>query len=198
MTTFKKTLTFRRLAAVTWISLFALASPGTTHAQAPDPKNMGEFFAEARKCTPPPSSPSQVLGCVIPEFGGAFRDSTGVLNVFLTDLESAPRAGRIIHYQLEMQKRPDLPVRFVKGQYSFQQMNSIIKQLSPYIAGGGVAAVGINEWVNRITITYVTNEARDRLEDAIRRLAIPREAIVLEKGEYAKVLKLFTRGRFNG
>jgi len=175
----------RGFVAGTWV-MFAALTPGRGFSQAPDPQNMGEYFAAVREC-PRATSASQLLGCVIPEFGGAFRDSTGTLNIYLTDLASLPRAQRIVHYELERQKRPELPVKFIKGQYSFQQFNSIIQQLLAY-SHEGIASVGIDEWINRLRIGYVTDDARARFENAIKALGIPREAIILEKGAYAQVL----------
>src|SRR5438105_3486009 len=163
--------------------------PSPPPAAAPhDPTSLGEYMSEVRKCGRV-VTPSQQLGCVLPEFGGAHIDSTGTLDVFITDLRILPRARRILHYQLELQKRSQLPVRFVQGDYSFQQMESAIKQLFPYL-GPGVASVGIDEWVNRIRITYVTDDGRARMEDAIRKLRLPRKAIILEKGAYAKVVEV--------
>ena len=175
----------RGFVAGTWVLLVAL-TPGTVPAQAPDPQTQAEFSAEANKC-PRIFTVSQQLGCLIPEFGGAFVDSTRTLNIYLTDLASVPRAQRIVHFQLERQKRPQLPVRFIQGQYSFQQMDSIIQQMGAF-ANKGIVSVRIDEFVNRIRIGYMTDDARARLEEGIKTLGIARGAIILEKGAPAQVL----------
>jgi hypothetical protein len=131
--------------------------------------------------------PSLRLACVLPEFGGGSIDSTGTLNIFVTDLRILPRAKRIVQYELNIERRSQLPVRFIKGDYSYRELESIIQELLPYL-GSGVASVGIDEWVNRLRIVFVTDEARVRLEKAIAELGLSRKAIILEKGEYAKVL----------
>ena len=176
----------RDFVAGTWVLLVALTS-GTVAAQAPDPLTQAEFSVEARKC-PRIVTVSQQLGCLIPEFGGAFVDSTKTLNIYLTDLASVPRAQRIVQLQLERHRRPQFPLRFIQGQYSFQQMNSILQEIGAYASKGGVASLMIDEFVNRIRIAYVTEDARARLEEGIKALGIPRQAIILEKGAYAQVL----------
>jgi len=175
----------RDFVAGTWVLLVALTS-GTVAAQAPDPLTQAEFSVEARKC-PRIVTVSQQLGCLIPEFGGAFVDSTKTLNIYLTDLASVPRAQRIVQLQLERHRRPQFPLRFIQGQYSFQQMDSIIQQMGAF-ANKGIVSVRIDEFVNRIRIGYMTDDARARLEEGIKALGLPRGAIILEKGAPAQVL----------
>jgi hypothetical protein len=148
---------------------------------------MTEFRAVLARCGDRLDFPAQRLACALPEFGGATIDSTGVLNVFLTNLRIFPRANRIVRYELELDRRSQLQFRFIQGDFSYQELDSMIRKLLPYL-GAGIASVTIDEWVNRLRIAFVTDDARARLERAIEELKLPRKAIILEKGEYAKVL----------
>jgi len=148
---------------------------------------MREYGAALIKCPGTVTRPAQRLACVLPEFGGATIDSTGVLNVFITDLAIIPRAQRIVQLELERDRRSQMHVRFIKGDFSYQQLDSIMRQLVPYMHPG-IASWGIDEWNNRVRVAFVTDDARVRLENAIRTLGLPRKAIVLEKGEYSQVL----------
>ena len=156
----------------------------------PNPMSKAEFGAALNQCAKSGdrlSVPSLRLACVLPEFGGASIDSTGTLNIFVTDLRILPRAKVIVQYELDAERRSQLQFRFIKGDYSYRELESIIRKLLPYL-GSGVASVGIDEWVNRLKIAFVTDEARVRLEKAIAELGLARKAIILEKGEYATVL----------
>jgi hypothetical protein len=148
---------------------------------------MTEFRVALARCGNRLASPAQRLACVLPEFGGATIDSTGVLNVFLTNLGILPRANRIVRYELELDRRSQLQFRFIQGDFSYQELDLMTQKLLPYL-GAGIASVGIDEWVNRLRIAFVTDDARARVEKAIADLSLPRKAIILEKGEYAKVL----------
>jgi hypothetical protein len=174
------------LAAFTLVA-FRRSSAQSAPSSPPDPRNIQEYVAFVRTCERPAVA-SQILGCVLPEFGGAFRDSTGVLNVWLTDLEASPRATRIVQYELQRVGRSELSFRFRKGEFSFQEFNRYQRQLLPYLGPPGIAAWGIDEWTNRLRIVYVTEDVHQRLEAAIKKLGIPRASVQLEKGDYVRVL----------
>ena len=152
---------------------------------------MQEFLAEVRKCTGRISMPAQRLACVLPEFGGATIDKTGVLTVFLTDMTAVPRATRIMRYELELGRRTALQFRFVHADYSYRNLESIAEQLAPDLGKTRVAYVWVDEWTNRLRIGFVTEESRLSLEAAIVRLKLPRNAVVLEKASYPQVLENF-------
>jgi hypothetical protein len=129
------------------------------------------------------------LACVLPEFGGATIDKSGVLNVSLTDMRILPRATSIMRYELELTRRSKLQFRFVRSDYSYRQLESIAQQLAPDLAAAGLISVMVDEWVNKVRIGLATDAAIVRVEAAIARLKLPRKAIVLEKAKLVPVLE---------
>jgi hypothetical protein len=151
-----------------------------------------EYVAEARQCGGRIVVPSQRLACLLPEFGGATIDKTGLLNVYLTDMRVIPRATSIMRYELELTRRSKLQFRFVRGDYSYRQLDSIAQQLGPDLVAAGLISVMVDEWVNKLRIGLPTEASIERAEAAIARLKLPRKAIILEKANPVQLLQSMT------
>jgi len=134
-----------------------------------------------------PQTASELLAALIPEFGGAFIDDGGVLNIYVTDNSVIQGARLIVAEQLRRQGRSQLPVRFVPGKFSYAQLSSFVDALRPSLGPSSVASVWIDEWTNRLRIGYVSSSARPKIQRVIAQLHLPLAAIVLEPGEFAKV-----------
>jgi len=85
---------------------------------------------------------------------------------------------------LRLQNRPNTSVRFIQGQYSYQDLEKFIDSLAGYLGRSGVSYIGIDEWKNRIEIGVVTADARARMVAAAASSGIPRDAILLQDAKY--------------
>ena len=120
----------------------------------------------------------------VPEFGGADVDT--VLKVYLTDLSARDRAQSAIDaYNLYDWRGRE--VRYMLGRYSFRQLRGWGECLLPYYPRG-VASYEVAESKNRNRFTVINDQARNELQLVIDRLGMPRDAFIIEHGEYARVL----------
>lgn len=132
-------------------------------------------------------TPLQQFGRQVPEFGGAFVDQNAVLTIHLTDLSAVPRATEEIRRELRAQRREHQPLRFVKGDYSYRQLESFYRLLRPFLGQPGVSRVGVDERDNRLRIGVVGGDVRTRVENGIAALALPPAAFVIEEIDYATI-----------
>jgi hypothetical protein len=125
------------------------------------------------------------LASQISDYGGAFMDKEGVLNVYLTDLSSAATARPIVQMELNHTGRPNVPVRFVKSQYRYRYLDSLATLLGPILSSGGVSCWGVDDRRNRLLICVPTDQDRERIIKAITAAKLPLAAIIVEKQPYA-------------
>jgi hypothetical protein len=99
---------------------------------------------------------SQQLSVEIPEFGGAFFDKAGVLNVYLTDLSVASGAEASIRRKLVGGRGAGSQIKFLQGQYRYAYLKSLIPRMSQVPE---ITAVGINEGKNRLWVGMASKAA---------------------------------------
>jgi hypothetical protein len=131
--------------------------------------------------------PSMRLASEVPEFGSAYVDT--VLKVYLTDLSARDHAQRTID-RYNLYGRRGREVRYVLGSYSYRQLRGWAHCILPYYPRG-VASYEVLESKNRNRFTVINDQARNHLELVIDRLGMPRDAFIIEHGEYAKVVTSF-------
>jgi hypothetical protein len=141
------------------------------------------------RATPPvrPVHMTQRLAEQIPDYGGAFIDKDGAINVYLTDLSAAVAARPIVQQELRMVGHPERPIKFVKGDYRYQFLDSLAKPLM-HEFGHGVSGWGVDDRNNRLVIFVVTDEDRERIVKAIAKAKLPLSAIIIKKAPYAVAL----------
>jgi hypothetical protein len=121
------------------------------------------------------------LSCVVPEFGGAFTDDSGILCVYLTDSSVSLRAKEAIRREFEIEHKAMPAVRFVEAKYSYGDFESFLRKLRPHLDTSTVG-VSMDDRIHRLRIKLESVDARDRVERALDLEGIPRGAVLLEVG----------------
>ncbi len=125
----------------------------------------------------------------VPGFGGLFlnEQDNSVLYVYLTDLSQEEAVKQAIMEvfgprwaELHMLPRE---LRMLQGQYSYPQLMEWSSCISRLLVVPGITAVGINMSKNRVSIGLekMKRSVVEAIEDALDRLGIPREAVILEE-----------------
>ena len=86
--------------------------------------------------------------------------------------------------ELSHVRHAERPVRFLKGEYTYNYLASLEKVLLPYFAHG-ISLWTVDERRNRFLIGVVSDDAREKLLLAIDKLKLPLAAIIIEKIPYA-------------
>lgn len=118
----------------------------------------------------------------LPEFGGIYRDTTII--VLLTDMSAGTRAEPIIRRLFR--NRPGMEretIRFESAKYSHRQLRSWRECLRVDLVGG-VVGVGIGSRDGRVSIDIVADSTLRRIEAAIRKRGIPRDAFTFERTKH--------------
>lgn len=130
----------------------------------------------------------------IPDFGGFYLDEEGNPTVYL--LDPAPSRKDEVRSVLEetfgedifsladeprrSEEPPELQLR--EGIYSMEELLAWYERLPEVLTADGAIMVDLHERENNLTVGVETREAADRVEERLRELEIPREAVeIIEK-----------------
>lgn len=160
----------RALSAAEVLSLYTAGTFGKCNKPRP-PQTLDDLFeAVARQA---------------PEFGGMFLGpDEETLQVYLTDISPASVAAvqRAIEANFEASVIPPGGMVALQGQYDFRQLRGwYAHMMGPILSIPGVSLTDIDEAKNRLGIGVVSLDVEGRVIDQLTRLAIPREAVVIEE-----------------
>lgn len=179
-----------RGALIAWPLLAGTAVLATACHRAARPEDLPEVVPLG--CDPViawdttrPLPPSARVALLVPEFGGAFGEADGTLAAYLTDMGAGERVRTVID-SLAIQSWRGRTIRFMPGRYSYRQLREWAYCLRPNLSGPGIASLLIAERENRLRMVVVDEAAWARVEAIIRKLSIPRDAVMLEKGGYVQ------------
>jgi hypothetical protein len=115
-----------------------------------------------------------------PGFGGMFIGPDGRLTVYLLDPSQLAAARTAIEAVFGPDRVPAEGMRAVQGQYIVSQLKRWMELAATVMELPGVTAVDLDEARNRVTIGVEDDSRVQPVEQALFRLAIPREAVVIE------------------
>ncbi|OGF53145.1 MAG: hypothetical protein A2Z21_09600 [Candidatus Fraserbacteria bacterium RBG_16_55_9] len=117
----------------------------------------------------------------VPAFGGMFLNEQNSLYVYLLDptQKAAVEAALVAVFGPEL--LPADGIQVLQGQYSFTQLQDWYVSLPAVLSISGVTLTDIDEAKNRLRIGVETMKIAPEVEQALARLAIPQEAVILEE-----------------
>ncbi len=115
-----------------------------------------------------------------PGFGGMYIDPDGRLAVYLLDPAQLPAARSAIEAVFGSNRVPAAGVRAVQGQYAVSQLKAWTERAATVLKLPGVAFVDLDEAKNRVAIGVEDDSRRQSVEEALRSLKIPREAMLID------------------
>lgn len=116
----------------------------------------------------------------MPEFGGAFVDTDGVLAVYLTRPEAAGLMRVALAAELEKLNRPGKAVRVLRGQYAFAQLQQWLDRVTPELPGSELVFTEVDERSNRLRIGVAREPVRSLVQEVLSRVGVPASATVIE------------------
>lgn len=120
----------------------------------------------------------------VPSFGGMYSDAEGHLFVYLLEPDARAEAEAAIISVFGRDAVPVEGIRVVQGQYRFLDLKAWHDRLAAVILNKpGVVLTDVNEARNRILIGTITGDPPARFDALLKKYAIPREAIIIEKVE---------------
>lgn len=108
----------------------------------------------------------------IPGFGGLWRDGRGRTHAYLLDLS----------WSREVQRLDPAGVEVHQGQYDIRDLAAWKDELRPLLGREGAVSLDLDEASNRLRLV-VERGAEDGMEEALRSVRVPREAVILEVGD---------------
>jgi hypothetical protein len=117
----------------------------------------------------------------VPGFGGMFIDRDGRLAVYLLDPVGLPAAEGAIADVYGAAFIPAAGVYALPGQYSVLDLNRWYVSMRDVLALPAVSFVDLDEGANRLSVGVEEARAVARVEQALRRLDIPRDVVNIEK-----------------
>jgi hypothetical protein len=120
-----------------------------------------------------------------PGFGGIFRDSTGLLTVYFTDLRSVPDAAvpallefvRVGKHQLMGPNRGDLAIVVKPARYDFIRLRNAATIVMSREWSHGVFMLDINEAENRLVIGLSSEAAQAGIVSELTSAGIPSDMV---------------------
>jgi len=126
-------------------------------------------------------TPSQALAAEIAEFGGAFIDDHGTLNVYLTHERGRAAASTALNKQFKLFKRRPLPIHFINAQHSFRELENYEDAVKPYYNEASIVYLWVDEWKNRLRVGVDDKTLAEHvLRPVLARLGIPQSAVTIE------------------
>jgi hypothetical protein len=129
------------------------------------------------------ATPDQMeVGALVPGFGGYFLDESGAPTVYLTDPSRRAEAEQALAAFLEDRgfTAADLQVR--QGTYEYAQLDAWYRQARPDVFSIAGAILGdVDEANNRIRIGVADATAAIAVQDAIGRLGMPTDAVIVQE-----------------
>lgn len=120
----------------------------------------------------------------VPSFGGMYTDAQGHLYVYLLEPDARVEAEAAIRSVFGPDTLPAEGIRVVLAQYSFLDLKAWHDRLTGVVLNKpGVVLTDVDESRNRLLIGTITGKPPARLDTLLKKLAIPREAVIVEKVE---------------
>lgn len=113
-------------------------------------------------------------------FGGMFIDPQGLLAVYLTNPSEIGAARSAIEAVFGANWIPSAGLRAVQGQYVVSQLKRWAVQAGAVLDVPGVTLLDLDESRNRVVVGIEDASRAPVVEQALSRLPIPREAVVIE------------------
>jgi len=113
-------------------------------------------------------------------FGGMFIDEDGRLAVYLLDTAQLGAAEAAIATVFGPERIPLGGVRALQGQYSVTQLKQWHDRLGDLFAVSSVTLTDLDEAKNRVRVGVEDDAAVGAVEQALRKLGVPREAVIIE------------------
>jgi hypothetical protein len=108
----------------------------------------------------------------IPGFGGLWRDGRGQTHAWLVDLS----------WSREVQRLDPAGVEVHQGAYDVRELAAWKDELRPLLGREGAVSLDLDEANNRLHL-QVERGTENGMEEALRSVRVPREAVLLEVGE---------------
>ena len=175
----------RRLVSFT-LSLAGYFSLACQNGQpnAPAPKVAPDQVTATEKHYSGPRNIHQRFANEIPGYGGAFKRD-GVLNIYLVDLRNIGIAQSAVMRELRLE-RPQPRVHFVKGDYSFIELDQMTPRIIELIRN--CTAFGVDTERNRYLVRFRTQPEIDAFKMSVKQMGLPVDAFVVELGQPFTVL----------
>lgn len=124
----------------------------------------------------------------VPGFGGFFLDQEGTrFNIYLLEPRTEDAAIEAIgevyganYFQDNGLKYPPDDIRVLIGQYDYQELLEWNIRTRDLLSLPGISLKGIDEGRNRLLIGLEREGARQRIQDALKQLGVPDEAVIIE------------------
>lgn len=116
----------------------------------------------------------------VPGFGGMFIDQDGRLAVYLLDTTELAIAESAIAAVFGPQVVPPAGTKALQGQYTILELIQWRRQAIEILTLPGVSLVGLDEAANRVRVGVEDATRVGAVEQALQRLGIPREAVIIE------------------
>lgn len=180
-----------RLRPVATLAVALLAACGQSPDQPLGPLNVPPSRQVAAAELPGSVIPGSVrLARVVPQFGGAYIDTSGVLNIALVDLPALKSAAvdqrqQLVSNELRSQGRSGLKFRFIPAHYTFQQLDTWRAAMSSLLGLDGVVFSEIAERENHIRVGVENASVETAISAGLDPLGIPRDAVVYDMAQSA-------------
>lgn len=116
-----------------------------------------------------------------PGFGGMFINEAGGLSVYLLDPAQGAAAETAIAAVFGPERVPQGGIRVLNAQYGFLQLKEWYDRLGAVWEIPGVAFTDIDEGRNRLAVGLERIAQRGLVEEKLRSLGIPLEAVAIEE-----------------
>ena len=113
-------------------------------------------------------------------FGGMFIDKDGRLAIYLLEPSQLLPARAAIETVFGSDRIPAAGVRALQGQYTVSQLKRWSERAAVVFESPGVTAIDLDEARNRVMIGVEDDSGTRAVEQALSRLDIPRDAVVIQ------------------
>jgi len=116
----------------------------------------------------------------VPGFGGMFIGPDGRLAVYLLDRSQIAAVRSAIESVFGAQQVPAAGLLALQAQYTVSQLKRWTERATELLAFSGVTMVDLDEAKNRVAVGLEDDSSTPIVEQALRRLSIPREAVLIQ------------------
>lgn len=116
-----------------------------------------------------------------PGFGGMFINEEGSLSAYLLDTSQRAAAETAIAAVFGPERVPPGGIRVLQGKYGFQQLKAWSDRMGVVSEIPGVILTDIDEGRNRLVVGVEKIALRRLVEEKLRELGIPPEAVLVEE-----------------
>lgn len=172
-----------RLAAfIVVLALAAILVPITGTASADEP-TLDSSEAGLTEDQPTGDDRLMAVAATFPGFGGMYVDAaTDTLYVYSMDAANEAVTEQAIAEALGEDGPRTSNIELLQAEYSFAELNELHKSMMPSVLGiQGVVLTDINEANNSLTVGVEDQKTRNKVEEQLAELGIPREMVYIEK-----------------